>query len=194
MEKASLIVIVGPSGCGKDSLISYARHKLAAESGIVFCHRYITRAANAGSENHIHLTEDEFTARQKAGLFAMHWQSHGHHYGIGIEINQWLAKGVSVVVNGSRSHIADIQENYPELKVVWVDVIEATLRQRLIARGREPLDAIEQRLQRNKTFFEYDKRRLQSRLIMLDNNAVLQEAGEKLVLLLRNHLGSRICA
>ncbi|OGB24807.1 MAG: hypothetical protein A3I66_02575 [Burkholderiales bacterium RIFCSPLOWO2_02_FULL_57_36] len=93
----SLIYVVGASGSGKDSLMDYGRERLADVSGVLFAHRYITRRAHAGGENHVSLSLQEFTARNKAGLFAMHWNSHGHEYGVGIEINQWLAKGITVV-------------------------------------------------------------------------------------------------
>ncbi|MCH8497385.1 MAG: phosphonate metabolism protein/1,5-bisphosphokinase (PRPP-forming) PhnN [Marinobacter sp.] len=194
MPRASLIYLVGPSGSGKDSLMAYARHELATEPGLVFCHRYITRKPDAGGENHIYLSADEFAARQQAGLFAMHWQSHGQRYGVGIEINQWLAKGVSVVVNGSRSYLPEIANRYPELKVVWIEVSEATLRARLVARGRESLAAIEARMARNKELLTKDRTLLQQRLITLDNNGPLSEAGNRLVQLLETHRGTRQCA
>ena len=44
-------------------------------------------------------------AMRHAGQFALHWQSHGLHYGIGIEIDGWLAQGHAVVVNGSRGYL-----------------------------------------------------------------------------------------
>ncbi len=50
--KARLIYVMGASGSGKDSLMRYAREKLAKHSNIVFAHRYITRPADAGGENH----------------------------------------------------------------------------------------------------------------------------------------------
>ncbi len=53
----------------------YAREKLAAEQGICFAHRYITRAADAGGENHVALSPEEFATRRKARLFALSWRS-----------------------------------------------------------------------------------------------------------------------
>lgn len=194
MPQASLIYLVGPSGSGKDSLMSYARQALAGDPNIVFCHRYITREPDAGGENHIYLRPDEFLARQRAGLFSMQWQSHGQSYGIGIEINQWLAKGISVVVNGSRTYLPQVADYYPELKVVWIQVSEATLRNRLIARGRESLDDIEARMLRNQQLFLQDKALLCQRLFTLDNNSRLEDAGDKLVELLQAHRGARQCA
>jgi len=146
--RARLIYVVGASGSGKDSLMAYARNSLANAGQVVFAHRYITRAADAGGENHVALTPDEFESRRRAGLLAMHWQSHGYAYGIGIEINQWLAKGITVVVNGSRQYLETAAQRYCELLPVWIEVTPAVLRARLLARGRETATEIEQRLAR----------------------------------------------
>jgi ribose 1,5-bisphosphokinase len=81
-----LIYVMGPSGCGKDSLLRYARARLAGDPAVVFAHRYITRAAAAGGENHVELTPAEFATRLRKHLFALTWESHGHAYGVGIEI------------------------------------------------------------------------------------------------------------
>jgi len=147
-----LIYLIGPSGSGKDTLISLVRRQLGQETDVCFAHRYITRPASVGGENHIALTEEEFLARQRAGLFAMSWSSHDCHYGIGIEINQWLAKGLTVVMNGSRGYLTTAQKNYPELCPVLIEVAPEVLKERLARRGRETLKDIELRLNRNSQF------------------------------------------
>ena len=45
---ARLFYLVGASGSGKDSLLGYARGKLAGAPDVLFAHRYITRPADAG--------------------------------------------------------------------------------------------------------------------------------------------------
>ncbi|HEV7393167.1 MAG TPA: phosphonate metabolism protein/1,5-bisphosphokinase (PRPP-forming) PhnN, partial [Burkholderiales bacterium] len=71
-----LFYVVGASGVGKDSLMQYARDTLHDEHAVLFAHRYITRMAGAGGENHVALTVPEFEIRKRHGLFAMSWQSH----------------------------------------------------------------------------------------------------------------------
>jgi ribose 1,5-bisphosphokinase len=174
---ARLIYVIGASGSGKDTLMTYARERLAGEPGVCFAHRYITRPAAAGGENHVALTPEEFRARQAGKLFALHWASHGLQYGIGIEINQWLAKGIHVVVNGSRDYLTEARRLYPELMPVSIEVSADVLRQRLLARGREDAQAVEQRLQRH--------RQLQgshwSDAVVVSNDGTVQEAGDQLV-------------
>src|SRR4051812_46339588 len=102
---SQLFYIIGASGVGKESLINYARTTINGSLPILFAHRYITRPAQAGNENHIALSTEEFQSRLAGNLFALHWESHGQSYGIGVEINTWLEKGFHVVVNGSRQYL-----------------------------------------------------------------------------------------
>ena len=139
---------MGASGVGKDTLLRYARHKTIHGSPWVVAHRYITRDSDPGNENHIALTDAEFDHRQAAGLFALHWNSHGCRYGIGIEIDQWLARGLNVVVNGSRAYLHQARASYPRLLAVKITVSDAVLEQRLNNRGRETTTDIRTRLKR----------------------------------------------
>jgi len=191
--KARLIYVVGASGSGKDSLMTHARARLANETKVLFAHRYITRAADAGGENHVALTAEEFESRRQAGLLAMHWASHGHAYGIGIEVNQWLAKGVTVVLNGSRDYLKVATQRYPELLPVWIAVSPDVLRKRLEARGRESADEIEARLAR----LPASQSALQSSAHtgeLIRNDGELRVAGDALVDLIRRHSGVALCA
>lgn len=148
-----LVYVMGPSGSGKDSLLRRARDVLsgrpAGPTSLCFAHRYITRPASVDAENHVALSPAEFDARRQAGLFALHWHSHGLDYGIGVEVMQWLAQGLTVVVNGSRAHLPAARERFPALRAVLVDVSPQTQRQRLLARGREEAAAVEARLARS---------------------------------------------
>ncbi|MDP3005883.1 MAG: phosphonate metabolism protein/1,5-bisphosphokinase (PRPP-forming) PhnN [Methylotenera sp.] len=178
MVEGSLFYVVGPSGSGKDSLMSYARKKLATNPKVVFAHRYITRPANAGGENHVALSEEEFTTRVQSSLFAMHWESHGCRYGIGSEINMWLAKGYNVVMNGSREHLPYAQKSHPKLTPVWVEVKQEVLAERLRARGREDEADIRERLMRAAMY------QATPGGITIRNDGALEDAGEQLVQLI----------
>jgi ribose 1,5-bisphosphokinase len=101
---------MGPSGSGKDSLLSALRQR--EHSQLLVAHRYITRAANAGSENHIALSEQEFFTRAGQNLLALSWHANGFYYGVGIEIDLWLHAGFDVLVNGSRAHLPQAKARY----------------------------------------------------------------------------------
>lgn len=186
---ARLVYVVGASGSGKDSLMQYARIQLAGDPRVVFAHRYITRAADAGGENHVALSPQEFEARRLAQLFALHWQSHGLCYGIGIEINQWLAKGITVVINGSRQYLPEAAKRYPELVPIEVAVGAAVLRQRLMARGRETVAQVEERLLRHAQLS-----RSCPGCLVVNNDESLPIGGDALVSLIASMEGRELVA
>jgi ribose 1,5-bisphosphokinase len=172
----TLFYVVGPSGVGKDTLLAYARARLAARGGALFAHRYITRPADAGGETHIPLSRGEYLTMRDRGLFALHWESHGNGYGIGREIDAWLMAGLNVVMNGSRGHLAAACERYPRLRVILVQASTATLRARLEARGREGRAEIEERVARAGAF-TVDA----PDVVVIGNNGPVAEAGERLL-------------
>ena len=80
--RGTMIVVVGPSGAGKDTLIDYARDRLSHNSDISFVRRVITRPATAGGEDHLAVTEAEFELMRQQQAFAVSWGAHGLFYGI----------------------------------------------------------------------------------------------------------------
>lgn len=150
MPEARLVYLVGPSGSGKDTLLSRLRAREPTPFPVLVAHRYITRPAGAGGENHVALSEHEFRQRLRLGCFALSWSSHGLHYGVGREIDLWLDSGVTVVVNGSRSGLPDAAERYGKrFHPVLLALPVAVQRARLLRRGRENASQIAARLARD---------------------------------------------
>ena len=181
-----LFYVVGPSGAGKDSLLGYVRERLPADAPVMFAHRYITRPAAAGGENHVALSESEFHRLVARGLLAMHWGSHGLRYGLGTEIDRWLSAGLDVVMNGSRAYLTNADQRYGDaLQVVSITVETSILRARLEERGRESPAEVEQRLTRAAAF-NVDH----PGTFHLANNGSLAEAGERLLELLADRVAA----
>jgi len=144
---ARLVYLMGASGVGKDTLLGEARRR---HREWLVAHRYVTRESGA-SENSVALTFDEFTVRQRAGLFCLSWEAHGLCYGLGIELEAWLDRQATVLVNGSRRALPDAQRRFGEVLLpILVTAPDALLRQRLLARGRETPEAVEARLARHR--------------------------------------------
>lgn len=183
MVRGRLFYLVGASGSGKDSLLEGCRRQLPAQLRCCIAHRYITRAAGAGGENHVHLSEAEFHLREELGLFAMTWYSHGYHYGIGNEIDTWLASGANVLINGSRAYLPRAMEMYSELVPVLVDVDPDKLRQRLLSRGRETPDEIECRLARHARIVS----QMPACTVRISNDGKLDEGVRALLDVVMNH-------
>lgn len=173
----TLFYLMGASGSGKDSLLQGCRACLRPEDRTIIAHRFITRAAGAGGENHIHLTEQEFRMREQSGLFAMHWASHDHLYGISSEIDSWLDAGINVIMNGSREYLANAMGQYDELVPVMINVDSTLLRQRLINRGRESVAEIEKRLLRHETLLH----EMPQGTLFVDNSRGLDEGIQRLL-------------
>lgn len=178
-----LVYVMGPSGAGKDALLGFARKRLAGEP-ILFAHRYITRPSGNGEE-HIALSVEEFAARSLLGLFALEWSSHSLCYGVGIELDAWLARGCTVVVNGSRQYLHHALARYPRTEVVHVDAAPHILEARLGARARESAEQVAARLARHAPFSLPDGVRCES----IDNSGELEDAGHALIAFLEAKAG-----
>ena len=139
-----LVLVVGPSGAGKDALLKAARAEFGDDDRIRFVRRVITRPAEAGGEDHEPVSESAFATRS----FALQWQAHGLHYGIPADIAEDLARGRAVVANVSRGVIVEAAERYPT-RVIEITAPTQILAQRLAARGRETEADVAKRLARN---------------------------------------------
>lgn len=141
-----LVLIVGPSGAGKDTLLDAVRADLANDEGMRFARREITRPSTPGGENHLPVEIDAFKAKRDAGGYAMWWEAHGCHYGISASIMADTF-GITVVASVSRAIIAEAATRF-ELRVIEITAPPAILAARLSARGRESVGDIALRLQR----------------------------------------------
>ncbi len=138
-----LVLVVGPSGAGKDTLLNAARRALAGDARFRFVRRVITRQADPDGEDHEPVTDAEFATRD----FALHWQAHGLRYGIPADIANDVAAGVVVVANVSRAVIAEAVTRFP-VRVIEVTAPPDVLAARLATRGRETAIDIAARLTR----------------------------------------------
>ncbi|MGR3760362.1 phosphonate metabolism protein/1,5-bisphosphokinase (PRPP-forming) PhnN [Roseobacteraceae bacterium NS-SX3] len=168
-EKGPVIAVVGPSGAGKDSLMA----GLAVASPRLRCmRRVITRAPGAGGEDYQPVTTAEFTALTRAGVFALHWEAHGLHYGIPRDIEQLREGASGVLVNLSRGVLLQAQEVFGDFIVLSVNARPDVLGARLAARRRESAEDVEKRLARAQKPLPAGLRRV----IRIDNSGVLSSA------------------
>ena len=118
--RGTLIYVMGPSGSGKDSLLSALRPRLRGLP-VAFARRYISRPACAGGEQHMALSAGSILSMEAQGRLAMRWSSHGCQYGIGRSIDGSLEHGICVIVNGSREYLPEALRRYPDLLPVLVE-------------------------------------------------------------------------
>ena len=176
-RRGTLVLVVGPSGAGKDSIIAGAAARMRGAPRIVFARRLITRPAKAGGEDHIAMSPAEFAARRDAGNLLLHWRAHGLDYGLPGDLASALDAGRSVVANVSRSVVGNARNRFAPVLVVAVTAAPDTLAARLAGRARETVDDIDRRLRRADAPTDAD--------VAIDNDGPLAAAVERFAELLR---------
>lgn len=145
----SLILVVGPSGVGKDTLLDGARERLAGHEFYRFCRRVITRDKDAGGEDYIAVSEETFSQMLARKEFFHHWGAHGLRYGLPANILDDLKRGVNVIVNASRRELGHMAALWAETVVVSIEASPEIIALRLSARARESAEEIERRIRRS---------------------------------------------
>jgi ribose 1,5-bisphosphokinase len=142
-----LILVIGPSGAGKDTLLGLAKAACTDDMNIVFPRRVVTREASSSEDNES-LSPDAFQRALQQGAFAMHWEAHGHCYALPKAIDDDIRAGRTVIVNVSRMVVEAIRRSYADVVVVSITAPPQILAERLATRARSSDGQIEARLRR----------------------------------------------
>lgn len=149
----SLILCVGPSGAGKDTLLDGAAKRLAATGRFHFAQRAITRPAEAGGEDHLPMEKADFLQTESEGGFLLSWRAHGLCYGIPRDPAADLRdEGKAVIANVSRTVIDQARCRLQPINVILVTAGAETLAARLQTRGRETNADVAKRLARAEAY------------------------------------------
>jgi ribose 1,5-bisphosphokinase len=181
-SRGTLVLVVGPSGVGKDSILAGAAEYLRGDSRVVFARRVITRPADTGDENHIAVSPAEFADLRQSGRLMLDWRAHGLDYGLPQEFASTLEAGRCVVANVSRSVVQEARRRLAPVATVAITAAPATLAARLAGRGRETLAEIDRRLERPGALS------LDQADFIIDNDGPLTAAVDRFVALLRQTL------
>ena len=144
-SRGTLILVVGPSGAGKDSVMAEAAKRL--DGRVRFARRMVTRPSGLG-EDHIAVSAAEFDRLCAEGRFCLSWRAHGQGYGVSRDYAEQLAAGYTVAVNVSRTVISAARQRLAPVLVIAIDAPPELRARRLAARGRETAEDIAQRLRR----------------------------------------------
>jgi len=142
------VLIVGPSGAGKDTLLGAAADRLSDDRRFMFPRRMITRAPDAVTENHIAISPAEYDEMVADNDVTLAWRAHGLGYIIPRDVMRQVAVGKIAVCNGSRRIVAEAIAKYPRCAVILVTADHGVRARRLAARGRETIEGITARLAR----------------------------------------------
>lgn len=143
-----MVLVVGPSGAGKDTLMDALKEQLAERTDVEFARRAITRAADPAAEDHDTLSHAAFDQLVAVQDVALAWEAHGLGYVIPKHYDHAIAAGKTIIANGSRKVLTQASEKYETAIVLLITAPISVLADRLAARGRESREDIERRLQR----------------------------------------------
>lgn len=142
-----LVLVVGPSGAGKDTLLGLARAACTGDRTIVFARRVVTREASSAEDNE-QISHSDFREAQARGEFSIRWEAHGHAYGLRRSVEDDIRAGRTVVANVSRTVVDAMRRGYADVTVVLITAPPEILSERLAARARASDGYIENRLAR----------------------------------------------
>jgi ribose 1,5-bisphosphokinase len=142
-----LVLVVGPSGAGKDTLLGLARAACAEDGDVVFPRRVVTREASPFEDNE-QVSLSAFGQAIGRGDFAVHWEAHGHCYALPRAIDDDIRAGRTVVANVSRTVVDAIRRAYLDVVVVSITAPPEILAERVATRARSSDGLVADRLNR----------------------------------------------
>ena len=144
----NLVVISGPSGCGKDTVV---KHILNTDDRFVLSVSATTRAKRpyeTDGEDYIFLTTQEFIGKIAGGEFLEHTLYCDNYYGtLKSQIEDKVKDGKVVILVIEVEGAANVKKVYPDSLTIFVAPPSLEeLERRLRNRGTEGDDVIRQRL------------------------------------------------
>jgi guanylate kinase len=144
-----VIVITGPSGVGKGTLIRELRQRMP---GLVLATSATTRDPRPGERDGVDyhfLAPDEFDRRVAAGEFVEHADYSGRRYGtLRAELERGIATGAAVILEIEVQGARQVREAMPDAVAVFIaPPDERALHTRLTRRGTDSERQIARRLE-----------------------------------------------
>ena len=157
MERnSSLVIISGPSGCGKDTIIEKVLQRMSGIGVSISCTTRSPRKKGKNSmEQHgvdyFFVSQEEFAERIRANGFLEYANNKGDFYGTPRDYVEKLYKDGNDIVLLNIENLGAAQVKAIEPTVVSIFILPPSaqeLRRRLIGRKTEPMDKVEKRYQK----------------------------------------------
>jgi guanylate kinase len=144
-----VIVITGPSGVGKGTLIRGLLQRVPELELSVSATTRSPRPGEANGSDYHFLSPDEFDHRVRAGDFVEHASYSGASYGtLRSELERRLRDGVPIVLEIEVQGARQVREAMPEALAVFIaPPSREALRTRLVGRGTDAPEQIERRME-----------------------------------------------
>lgn len=149
-RRGQIVVISGPSGVGKSTVISEVRNQ---RSNLTFSISYTTREPREGEENNVHyhfIDQDTFEQMIREGAFLEYAKYQDHYYGTAkAEVDELRAKGCDVLLDIEVQGGATVRRICPDATLIFVIPPSfGELSRRLHGRQSESEEVIQGRLNR----------------------------------------------
>lgn len=147
-QKGLLLVLSGPSGCGKGTMV---KELISREGQIEVSRSATSRAPREGEVDGLHydfVSRERFEEMIRNGEVLEYTQYNGNYYGTQkAQVEAMLASGKDVILEIETEGAMNIRRVFADAVLVFVVPPSfQVLRQRLIGRGTEAMEVIEDRL------------------------------------------------
>lgn len=146
--RGKLIVVSGPSGVGKDTVVSEYIKRNNNTYLSVSCTSRAPREGEVDGVNYIFLSRKEFEERISNGDFLEYAEYNGNYYGTPkYKMEEELDKGKDVILVIEVQGALKVKELIPDALFIFIlPPSISTLKERLIGRGTDSPESIEGRI------------------------------------------------
>jgi guanylate kinase len=179
-EQPLLIVISGPSGVGKDSVVRSLRERDLSLHFVVTVNTRAPRADETNGVDYIFISHEEFERMKTAGELLEHAQVYNDFKGVPRQqVKEAMASGKDVLMRLDVQGAATIREEEPQALLIFITTSsEEEMVQRLEARKTESAEDLKLRIETSRQEFrrieEFD-------YVVVNEHGKLEEAVDTVV-------------